>query len=485
MAASALTIRKDKIFLLIALFIIPITIGALSILLLTSSKYPYLSFHYGILFSICVIIVVSSLLNGGFINIISPLNLTIIGFLWFLIIPPMMSQTGIVSNIYSNEDNINSLILIIWQGIIGFLLGFYFSKPFKKSKITNREHIDFSKIAHFVLLIEILFVFIAMAISKLMGASIFDFLSMSNYSLVSLDPSDRIAEKLLGEKAFLLFRVIRWLPLIVAPFIYHCINSKSVPRFEKFLIFLFFILMLLRVIGSNARGDLLMLLGPIIIITLFSRKFTAKQWMYILITSFIIIFLAILQIKTRSFGGLKVLIDPRYSLTDIWNMNQGSLLLTYDENQNLFGAIKAEAEGKVKYLYGESYVLSFVLFIPRSLWKNKPGGPEMYSKMAIANIRGFWSTTYSILGEIILNFGSIFVAPFLFLWGMILKKWWTWFLNNRYNTKAQFIYSSSVIPIFLMVRGPFHVNFSSFFYPVIAVLLIIAFSKRRRVGRIK
>lgn len=75
-----------------------------------------------------------------------------------------------------------------------------------------------------------------------------------------------------------------------------------------------------------------------------------------------------------------------------------------------------------KYLYGRTYVMSALTFVPRGIWKNKPKSPKL---VAGTQLQGYSSTVtssrvYGLAGEAMLNFGYYAIVPAFFIYGWVL-----------------------------------------------------------------
>ncbi|MCL1044144.1 oligosaccharide repeat unit polymerase [Shewanella electrodiphila] len=97
------------------------------------------------------------------------------------------------------------------------------------------------------------------------------------------------------------------------------------------------------------------------------------------------------------------------------------LAFTYGSSENLLWLIQNDEPRE--YLYGYTYLATFLGFIPRAIWKDKPlgGGPVMQNLIVSGsydqNSENISSTTTGILAELYLNFGPIgmLLGPGLFL----------------------------------------------------------------------
>jgi hypothetical protein len=149
---------------------------------------------------------------------------------------------------------------------------------------------------------------------------------------------------------------------------------------------------------------------------------------------------------------------------------------TVDQNFVMHRILQAEQSGDLEHVLGESYVLTFVAFIPRSLWSGKPAGPDMYEKLSNINPFPNYNISYSVLGEMIVNFGLISIIPGMLIFGFSAGIWWNIFQKNRHSDKMQILYSWSVLSFAFMVRGNFHDTAGSLLYTLFAMIILLSFS---------
>lgn len=436
-------------------------------------------FLYFVLFLSSVIIIATQVKQWRLIGLISPISATLFGFIWFLFLSPIIVPQKL-SFLYNDVGNILNLVFFIALGMFAFVVGYYSVKSSRFHYLDNwlSKPISVNVVSNAVLFVLLIYIFVILMITNLSNISLYQFITLSNYSLVTSSPGASLAKEYFGRSAYLLWRSIRYLPFAIAPLAIFCFTQRKTSSLKKVLIFLGMMIMVFRIFGSNARGDLAIVLGSMGVYLMISgglNKSIKKIHIPVIMIFFSVIILAFLQIRTRRLGGIQTLLDGSTNPKTIINSLE-FLDFTYDENYNLYGSLRADQQGRIKYLYGESYVMPFVLFVPRNMWPNKPGGTDMYEKLRTVNQKGYWGTTYSALGELIVNFSRFAIVPGMFIWGILLG-WWRWlFIRNLYAEKMKILYSMTVIPLLFLVRGPFHTFVSSILYSMVLTLAILHIS---------
>ncbi|MFK7983841.1 MAG: O-antigen polymerase [Saprospiraceae bacterium] len=153
-------------------------------------------------------------------------------------------------------------------------------------------------------------------------------------------------------------------------------------------------------------------------------------------------------------------------------------LISYDIDRNKgFQQTLEAVPHKRDYIRGRSLVSPFVSWIPRVFWEGKP-------KTAWAYMEGYSifenaNNSYSILGELHMNFGRIGILIGMLFSGMFAQRWHDLYLLH--STKIPFIilYAMSLPFFAFFVRGDFQAAFNSMFYPMLLVFAILKLSKVR------
>ncbi|MEW6664894.1 MAG: hypothetical protein AB1512_06705 [Thermodesulfobacteriota bacterium] len=87
-----------------------------------------------------------------------------------------------------------------------------------------------------------------------------------------------------------------------------------------------------------------------------------------------------------------------------------------------------------EYLYGESYLMAFLTFIPRGIWAGKPKSPKLEAGTELQGVKreGVSTRQYGLAGESMLNFGLYGVLPSFLALGAILG----WFRKKAATLRA-------------------------------------------------
>ncbi len=239
---------------------------------------------------------------------------------------------------------------------------------------------------------------------------------------------------------------------------------------------LFFLLMYLAAIGF--RGNLIeVLLGFGAVIYILKGKRPSAP--VILVSGLAILYFAGLILFTRSyFGGLQ--------LERIEGKSTQQILEGGFNDSAIFGAMSLcinVVPERFPYHGMENIWLTATMPIPRRIWSGKPDSEYLD---AIQRILGE-GEEYDTVGQAIPNIGEYYMAfgwwgifVGMFIFGIICRKFWRWYVANRNGTLATVAYCTFFAWIFSFLhRGYLPQTFTDFCFSVIPILLL-----RKYVGEI-
>ena len=473
------------------LLIIPaaVLLGILPSFILGLPQIHYISIRlfYGFYFLIALGVIIFQIRKFGTDGLISPLTWTLIGFVYFLFLNPILNAEYF--DIYSKVRLYLPLALTVFAGMVSFIAGFFLAPNIKWSWLGRWALVPVtSRLATLLVLFWGIYATLLFYISRSNGYEFYELITKNAYLF---GRKEILMEKFAG-LSYYLFYIVRQLPIALAALSIYCITDKNAPKWKAFLILIGLLLGIAVTINFGGRANLCYVLGAIILYLFIRnetvRKSSRTRVMFVLVIGVILFgmfFLTSLQMHFRS---------QKISATDL-DLNLSNLIRglennffheTTDQNFTLYRVVDAERSGNLKYIWGESYALAFVAMIPRRIWPNKPGGDNMYYNLAIIDPWGEnVNISHSYLGELIYNFGGWGVIPGSIFFGLWAGMWWNFYLRYRTYARIQILYAMSVMPVSFMVRGTFAAMFGGILYPMLFTVVILKISKpsRRRKYR--
>jgi oligosaccharide repeat unit polymerase len=473
---------EDNFLTLFLLSLIP-TIGACILIFsdISQASFFVVRLCYGLLFFLAIIIITFQFLSFNIDGYFSPLSLCMFGFLYFLIITPTFFPKYF--EVYKYPNEFIPLVIVILLGMLSYCLGFRLSPDvhwfwldrWMNNKISKR------RLSNIVLCFIFLYILIIFYISQKADMPLKSFIFQNYYFLGN---KEMLMIKFQGGAYYVLY-IFRLLPTVFILPAIACFDDPHLPLLKRILIIFGIILMGVIIFYSGARMPLAIYCGSIGVYLILKdrNKKTKKVKNFCKTVTFIVVILLFLsssQIITRGQHYLFNSLDTGFKLMPAIAYNLASE--TTDQNYTLYRAIKANKEGRLQHLYGESFFLVFVAFVPRALWATKPGGDDMYRKLiAIDPWMSNYNISHSILGELIYNFGWIGIIVGMIFFGTCSGIWWHLFIKYRDKKQMLILYSMSIIQIAFIVRGTFNATFGALMYPMLMVIILLSLSYIRKV----
>lgn len=456
--------------------------GIVAVVENTSTSAGATRIIYGLLSLLAFFVIFFQVRVWGWSGLLNPLSWCMVGFLIFLCLMPIVSPYYFAA--YNDLQEVLRLSLYILAGILGYSLGFginvkvslpglhrWFARPLSPQRL-----------ALWVLGVMGLYFVMAIYIARLGGYTLTQFLLQSWYML----GGKQGLMSTFGSGYYIIF-IFRILPLVAATPAAYCLASKRIPLAIKMLLIAGLALMLLVSVSSGGRGNLVFLASGVGVYFLLGAAFRRDRHnglsmiglsLVALVISTSIVFVTAVQFGVRQQGGITTFFENDFDFGRTFQTNIFSQ--TTDQNFTLYHVLQAEEAGQLEYLWGESYALTFVAMIPRSLWPEKPGGESMYQKLAVVDPwRSNFNISHSVLGELVYNFSSLAVLPGMIFFGFIAGQYWRTIYQFRQSDAARILYAMTAVPIAFMVRGTFHAMFGGVLYPFILMVLLISLSRRK------
>ncbi|MFN2176200.1 MAG: O-antigen polymerase [Anaerolineales bacterium] len=408
----------------------------------------------------------------GWDFLFSPMTWVLIGFIFFLTLTPLFYPQEF--EVYTNPNQYIRLFLTTWLGILLFSTSYTFAPTITTGFISDWlfKPILINKLTKLILIAIGIYWIAQYFISISGGFSFFEYLLMDRYLL-----GDKYELQKLFGNVYYLRLIVGIIPsAITIPAIY-CLLNPMVGKFNKSFIASGFILILFKAVLAGGRFSMAKeIISPIIYLMVKdeNKQYLSRRNLAIgSIAILLVMILAMVQISSRYKGITSVLSGDFKPMSAL---KRNLVTHTVDQNFVMHRILQAEQSGDLEHVLGESYVLTFVAFIPRSLWSGKPAGPDMYEKLSNINPFPNYNISYSVLGEMIVNFGLISIIPGMLIFGFSAGIWWNIFQKNRHSDKMQILYSWSVLSFAFMVRGNFHDTAGSLLYTLFAMIILLSFS---------
>jgi oligosaccharide repeat unit polymerase len=437
---------------------------------------------YGVLSIVAISIIVIQVRMWRWFGLLTPLSWCMVGFLFFLCLTPIVSPSSFF--VYSDPNLVTKLVVLILIGMISYTGGFLIKIriPWRSLHVWLEESISPTKLVNLILLIMTTYLLLALYLAR---AGNYSFLKFITQNLYAFSSQQDLAQSF-GSYYYVIF-IYQLLPVAIAAPTVYCLAQNEISYIKRALLLVGLGMMIFSTFAAGTRAVLAFILGGIgiyyIINFLVNRSkainasiiravFTA------VIIGILLLGISMVQIVMRQTGGLQELFSNKFDLN---YSIQNFVSQATDQNFTLYQVIKAEESGSLNYLNGESYFLTFVAMIPRSIWPQKPGGSEMYLKLSVidpwhANV----NITHSVLGELIYNFSYLSIIPGMFIFGLFAGTFWRIFYRHKHSYRARILYSMTLIPVAFMVRGTFHATFGGILYPFLLTFLILLLAKKDR-----
>ena len=465
------------------LFIMLASIGIgvfLPFLLSGGNSYIETRILYGSLAILSIAFIFYEYMRYRWLGFVTPLTMTLAGFFYFFFFTPIFNP-GIIPSLYLTPERYFPIVLVIGLGIFGFIVGYYFPNKFTPKFLNNwlNKSVSPRRLSQGVLMIVGIYILIGLYMASIGNFSPIAFILQSRYtSLVN-----NVYEVQFQGSAYYLFQIFRWLPIAISSPGAYCLFDRRLSMQSRFLIVAGLSLMILVALGQGVRYIFSFILGSIIIIIYIEyvqqriRGGLVRTRVFLLLVFMLISVL--FQLQTRSAGGFYTILSGENSFDVYQSISTFTSDIAADQNYTLEGILNADKFGILQYAKGESYLLNFVMFIPRQIWPGKPG-EALAEKLRVANPFYIDNVSYSVLGELIFNFGRYSIFPGMLLGGILSRFWWNIFFINKDSVQMVTLYAMSAVPLIFIVRGSFATMFGGIMYPMLLTIFLLEYSTWRR-----
>jgi|GEM_PF-5778161 len=455
--------------------VLAIIVSVVSGLILSIHQNHFLNTQVAYLFPtlIALLVIGNYFWHKGFQGLLNPTISVLTGFLLFLSAGPLLNPTSASWNVefYTSADMYLPVVGLYSIGLCAFLFGVNIASKQRTSiKGPHRLEfrIDLERLWLFFLAVVIIFMFCYVALSLLNGLNLLDFFFTSRYGVSQVGfshPLSRYFEQ-----------IIRYLVISVSV-LSGAILALSTQPMRRIVALSTISICILYMLSRGVRFHFLYSIGGAILVwwhlsqkTLRPGKPLRRPWRLWLIGSMTLLF-AIQMIAIRNTpGGLRTYLSNGPNLVGIQNF------IDYGIDRNI--AIQQALEtvpSERPFIWGLSFISPFVSYIPRNMWAGKPtmlsGYMEGYTIFANPN------TTFSILGELHINFGLLGIVVGMLIAGLLAQRWQNFYLIHGTSTPVTILYAMSLPAFALFVRGDFQAAFNSAFFPGLLVLLILNLSR--------
>jgi oligosaccharide repeat unit polymerase len=450
-------------------------LSILSGLRFSLNESPFLEAQvaYAIPTTIVLLVIGFVALRKGLLGLLNPVVSLMVGFLLFFSAAPLInpSNSNLAIGIYSDPSRFLPLAGVYLLGLTAFLVGLFLARQPRASPRGQKWlgfEVDANKLWKWYLVIVLIAAAYLAALIILNGLNPIEFFFSSRYAG--------------GQRSFS-HPLSRYLDQLLRYFIM-ALGSLSGIIFalsdqpKRHLIALSVIaLSALYILAGGVRFHFLYLVGGTILVwwhlssSMNKTKLTIPPLRLILI-GVMVVFLMMQMIAIRNTpGGLLNYLSggPRFVSLDAFIDNG------IDRNIGLEQALIA-VPARRSYVGGLSFISMFTAFVPRVLWANKPTTAWAY--MAGYTIFDQPNTSFTILGELHINFGFPGIVFGMLIIGIFTQNWHRLYLMYQKTVPMTTFYSMSLLVFAFLVRGDFQTAVGTIFYAMLIVLFVLRTSRK-------
>lgn len=145
-----------------------------------------------------------------------------------------------------------------------------------------------------------------------------------------------------------------------------------------------------------------------------------------------------------------------------------------DQNTSLEVILDVFPE-KRPYIGGMSFLSTFVLFVPRQIWPDKPS--TLWTYLEDFALTANPNASYSIIGELYGNFDVIGVVAGMWAVGVFIAMWSQPILKRWGKAPLIVLYSMSLPAFLFLVRGDFQAAIGFMIYPMLVCWIVLRRAK--------
>jgi oligosaccharide repeat unit polymerase len=418
------------------------------------------------------------------LGLVSPSSMVLAGFLVFFSAAPLLTADNPFGEpIYSTPERFVPLVRLLLVGVICFLLG---SSAAQDPRLRTRRgevfdiRLDDDRFWRWYITIVSVTCLLTLLTASLMRVSPTVLFSRGIYQgLGEADDTD--------SRSMLLYSIMRVLFHVLAV-LSAILIVKSKRRGRRWFgvsvvcLSLLFVLAIRNryLFAYSAMGAVFVWFG----LQVARRRGLGTKWLDrrllpLLMAAGVLTVVTIQMIGLRSAYGL-----DDYLRNARWIDTRYFILSGLEQYPFLEGVLIAVPKDR-PFVGGASFLSAFVLFVPRQIWPSKPTTAWAYMQEFLPEGFSNPNISYTILGELFLNFGLLGVVIGMLLTGFLCRKWFNLYYAHRHDCSLTILYYMSLPAFVILVRGDFQAACGNMIYPMIVVFVVLRGSDRKVVSRRK
>lgn len=265
--------------------------------------------------------------------------------------------------------------------------------------------------------------------------------------------------------------------MIVCLLYYLCFGNNKILKLIMFLIS-----MSIMLLNGGRAGLLVLFLAPLVYYYAKKGKNPPLQHIVIFGLSFLILSAVVQTARWSLRSGGSVQRQMQWTIEAIIEPMRSNFRV-----YNLYYLIVDAMPDKIDYFKGkETLLYTGIMFIPRSLWPNKPDAPfREIVRYVVGDLAVMNGEAFPGLTEPYIDFGWIGCLIYSFIVGCLIAKLRNLYVYSRGDTHGLILYSIFYADIFqAIIRG----YIPSFFYSILCILfpyfilkLLVPVSQRKTV----
>lgn len=399
-------------------------------------------------------------------------------FFFFFLAPFLQScfnyhPWGIV--LTSDENQLSCIFILIW--IICYKIGIFLSK-----RIFNKRNILYDELGKRNGIIDKksctkLFLFFSLVLSLISAIIIIRDVGLSNlfsrnsYTLTYDGNYSKMSELIIGHctKAIITFSFS--LNLL------YFFQKKD----NKFLLLISTLILLITCfptgLARNTAGTIYMGIFVIFNYKNINKFKNSLKYLLLFVIAFMIVFPAINVFRNLDFTSVKIVDVLSQTVSSI---SENYLSADYDAYSLIASTIRYVNYHDITY--GKQLAGSLFFFIPRNIWKSKPGGSGQLVFTTLG--QKYTNISSPMVAESYINFGIIGVIVFGIIFGYLCAcidcKYWDYIDNNGCDINYLILLYPFLLPsFFFLLRGDWQ---STFAYMCVYILIFYILLKFKNIS---
>jgi|GEM_PF-2306523 len=425
---------------------------------------------------VAMTVIVHEWLKHGFSGMFTPATMVMLGYCYFFCYMPILNPAA-VAGLYGDQSRVLMAAGVVAGSLVLFLVGYGCSFAWRTRRPATTPVLVGPRLTFWVCLFAALYLILIVFIAAIYGYSLQTAFLGSRYT----GSNARLYQFDAPGSGYYLQQVYRWTPIIIASPAAYCVKWFRTSRPITIPIL---ILLCVGTLGQGIRYVFAYTAGSIAMTFLLETQYSQRTPRARRVVSYggyailaAIFVLSAVQVQTRNRGGIPAMLTAGEDIGARSAVSGTLHEIGADQNYTLDGVIQSYNSGKLDLLWGESYVATFVMFIPKTWWPGKPG-LKMADELASANPFQGANVSYSAPGELLFNFGWTGLIVGMITFGVLAGKLRQLFVRQCASPAARMMYATSLFAFAFIVRGSFATMFGGWMYPSIVTYLILRFCQR-------